>query len=560
MKKFNLLFLLFISVNLTAQNNIISAEYWFDMNFDSRTEIGIAPSQQVLYASEIPVTDLYDGLHSVHFRFQDENYIWSSVVSAFFIKSTLQGEAEINEIEAYEYWFDNDLNNKVTVSLTNAKSVSLQEDITVSDLSKGLHSVHFRFLDARGNWSSAVSRFFIITTNESIPGGNEIVEVEYWFDRDINNRTALPAGASKDYQYLNDLDVSFLNTGLHTINFRFKDSRGDYSSALSKFFIKIREMENPGDNEIISFRYWFNDSVMNYKDIPDPSADLVFIDSLDMRHMMSGEYFMNIQFKDKRGLWSSPVHDTIQKLIYPYADLFADKFEVCENDSVLFSANIIDADSIRWDFSDGTFVSALETRHSFDGEGEYSVSAEVFHTDENTSNIVDIDPFVRVHANPSFDLLDTLELLNDESYTLTVEEGFENYLWNDEPGGYQYPLSGMELGQGEHFIRLAVENEFGCINSDTIVVIVKVIDNTGSFSSETIRVYPNPAADYVFIQSDNVPGEVSVKVFDLTGKVFLIENLSSSLERLNVSHLLPGNYYMQIRVGKELTSIPFIKE
>jgi len=78
------------------------------------------------------------------------------------------------------------------------------------------------------------------------------------------------------------------------------------------------------------------------------------------------------------------------------------------------------------------------------------------------------------------------------------------------------------------------------------------VDNT---IAEGITVYPNPANEVIYI--DNTTGEqiVSISISDITGKIIYENNNPAGLNNvIDISSLLPGNYFMEINNGKSIIS------
>ena len=58
-----------VAHSLCSQNNINYYEYWFDSNYDEKTETSISPVSQFTLNENISTTDLINGLHTFHIRF-----------------------------------------------------------------------------------------------------------------------------------------------------------------------------------------------------------------------------------------------------------------------------------------------------------------------------------------------------------------------------------------------------------------------------------------------------------------------------------------------------------
>ena len=65
-----------------------------------------------------------------------------------------------------------------------------------------------------------------------------------------------------------------------------------------------------------------------------------------------------------------------------------------------------------------------------------------------------------------------------------------------------------------------------------------------NFESTYINVYPNPAADKVYIASKN--NISSLKIFDLSGKLCYVDNTISDQHEVDISEFLKGIYTINI--------------
>lgn len=76
----------------------------------------------------------------------------------------------------------------------------------------------------------------------------------------------------------------------------------------------------------------------------------------------------------------------------------------------------------------------------------------------------------------------------------------------------------------------------------TVTIDDSAIDD---YNSEIISVYPNPASDYLFIDSET--NEFSkLKIIDQTGKILFIQDLAENNSKISISQLSEGVYYLII--------------
>ena len=306
----NLLLTSFLAViyifGVTAQNTINSYEYWFDNDFTNRVATPVTPVSQMNVNANIPTTSLADGIHTFNFRTLDNDGLSSSVLSEYFYKVPVQFSTANKEIVAYEYWFDNDFTNVVSVNTTQQQQINISELLTTSSLNDGIHTFNIRFKDNAGLWSSVLSEYYYKIPETTLASNPEIVTYEYWFDNDFANAQEINTTAQQQI-ILNDLLPTVgLNNGIHTFNIRFKDNADLWSSVLSEYFYKVPETTLATNPEIVSYEYWFDNDFANAQEINTTAQQQIILnDLLPTVGLNNGIHTFNIRFKDNAELWSS---------------------------------------------------------------------------------------------------------------------------------------------------------------------------------------------------------------------------------------------------------------
>jgi YD repeat-containing protein len=80
--------------------------------------------------------------------------------------------------------------------------------------------------------------------------------------------------------------------------------------------------------------------------------------------------------------------------------------------------------------------------------------------------------------------------------------------------------------------------------------------------NQRILIYPNPveSALTVSIEGKDANSSVVITVYDQGGKLILNNDNATELNVLNLSHLPPGNYFMNILIGNDLSQWKIVKE
>ncbi len=308
MKKHLTILILLTLGTVFAQNKVSYGEYWFDADLQTKNSFPLNAAINLHLEMDVPVDHLNDGLHTIHFRFKDDNNQWAGTISKFFVKRTLQGNASSILVSEYEYWFDNLLDSKTRTNIDDLSAYNLQKDLDVSSLKDGLHTVHFRFLDTKGNWSSAMSKFFIKSSINTTGIVKEITSFEYWFDNNYQARLLKPLKNASSIHLEEPLELSHMQPGLHTVHYRFKDSQNTWSSTISKFFVLKKTSGIPSASYITHVDHWFDNNIDAMISTPlTRDAEMHHKLNLDVTHLNNGLHTLHYRFADNNGLFSSAV-------------------------------------------------------------------------------------------------------------------------------------------------------------------------------------------------------------------------------------------------------------
>jgi hypothetical protein len=109
-----------------------------------------------------------------------------------------------------------------------------------------------------------------------------------------------------------------------------------------------------------------------------------------------------------------------------------------------------------------------------------------------------------------------------------------------------FTLSPTNENAGDHVIYVTASDPEGLKDTLTLKVKVKSTVEIGSLQNEEFKIYPNPAKDYVSIQTSEKVNEVYI--FDIFGKIRL--QSTSYNGKIDVSALKRGIYVMQIITDK----------
>jgi hypothetical protein len=203
-----------------------------------------------------------------------------------------------------------------------------------------------------------------------------------------------------------------------------------------------------------------------------------------------------------------------------------------------------------YDMGDGNTIVAHATDvYSYTTPGNYTVKLVYQTVDGFTSKytlgtfpiseMMPSEPFISQNGTiVSIDNYDPSWLV---SWFVSVDGGF-TYTELEGITTPSFDVTGI-VSDGS-FIYAGISN--GCLNSS---VAQAVVVGVNELHQNSFSVYPQPADQEIFFSNVNEPK--TVKAFDATGKLVLIENNVSSV--LNISSLSPGFYVLHVtnRNGKQ---------
>ena len=226
-------YLYFTKAFLGAKKTVV--EYWFDENDSQKQQIAVTDNT-VKLEFNASIADLSIGIHTMHIRAGYTTGVFTAPQTSYFFKLS-QGAQKGN----LEYWFDNDIANKVQHKIaTWEKMVELNLD--VSALASGTHKLNVRAGVESGLLSPVSSSYFFKGVNKyAVPvTGSKIVNYRYWFDNDkLAMHTGTISDITQQITFLKDIPANTLDIGKHDISVQFQNSQGMWSDVAYGEFNKL---------------------------------------------------------------------------------------------------------------------------------------------------------------------------------------------------------------------------------------------------------------------------------------------------------------------------------
>jgi hypothetical protein len=229
-----------------SQPNLTHLEYWFDTEIEQRTTLPIDVGVTYNGNHSFDTEALELGLHTINYRIKNENGVWSNISTSFFHKVPNISQ-EPNGISAYQFWIDNNVEDRVTISSSES---SMSHAIDVNNLVDGIHLLTYRVKDVHGWWSAPKSSFFFKSSGEFVSDAF-IDRYEYWFNNAIGNKEKVELAEPVNlYSLTTQVQTPILPVGDHTFSIRFRNTAGQWTvTSTSVFAVTSCRLEKPSTPE-----------------------------------------------------------------------------------------------------------------------------------------------------------------------------------------------------------------------------------------------------------------------------------------------------------------------
>ena len=243
---------------------------------------------------------------------KDKNRTKQFVLSFFCLVGLFQMvQAQVTP-KSLEYWFDTNFAQRSSVATTG----SLSQNIDVSTLRPGIHTLSVRVSDTKGRWGAPLLKYFLI--GEKSITQNKLTSYEYCFD---GNWDASVSGKF-DKELTLDISLEGLREGLHHLLLRVADEEGRISQTVLKHFLVYGE--DPKERELTSYKYWIDEFDKAVKGVT--SDGNVALD-IDVSSLNKGLHTLGYQIGDNKGRWSAP---RLLYFIVPEMEVGTDKLVAYE--------------------------------------------------------------------------------------------------------------------------------------------------------------------------------------------------------------------------------------
>jgi len=265
-----------------------SMRYWFD---DDAGNVQTASGTTGTYL--LNVSQLIEGLHTLHYQLIDVSNTTAYISSAIFLK--MDTKVNSTQAKSMRYWFDDK-----TASTESLLSGGVRS-IDASALLDGLHTIHYQVVGDDGKDYYVASALFLKTGNSFGAETATAKKLMYWFDDDTTIQF-MDIGDGVQV-----LDASGLINGLHTLHYQVLCDKGQMTPAMSSLFLRMSIDEETTVAK--SLRYWFDDEQTAVEvDVTEG------VQMLDASRLIEGLHTVHYQIANSNGTLGTPASAVFLKM------------------------------------------------------------------------------------------------------------------------------------------------------------------------------------------------------------------------------------------------------
>ena len=221
----------------------------------------------------------------------------------------LLAKAQLN-ITAMEYFFDTDpgVGNGIAIPVVAGQQVTLEQEIDVSGLSRGLHFLYVRVKNENDEWGIPDIRPFTVRSANPVAAITDIETVEYFIDEDLGpgNGTLINFTTSSAMSLVENIDVSGLSSGLHFLYFRVRNENGEWGVPNFRPFTIRQADPAPVITELEAMEYFVDEDPGVGNGTPlsfTVAASASLVENIDISAYSNGLHYLYVRTKNVAGDW-----------------------------------------------------------------------------------------------------------------------------------------------------------------------------------------------------------------------------------------------------------------
>ena len=226
----------------------------------------------------------------------------------------------------------------------------------------------------------------------------------------------------------------------------------------------------------------------------------------------------------------------------PIVDLGPDT-AICFGDQATMGRNYISGYTYEWRKLGQPTVLATTSLYTT------GIAASYVYKATNTTGISNTDTIsLSIMPLPTPSLGDDTIICEQQTISLSTINTYLSYYWQDSTTNSTLTVDSV-MGSGQYWIM--VEDNNHCYGFDTVSVGFKYcpgINQAAQLSG--ISIYPNPAKGYLYIESEEIINNATIKIYDIQSRELLSHQLSlfkNNRQRIDIGILSKGVYFVELR-------------
>lgn len=202
------------------------------------------------------------------------------------------GTANAQNITEYRYWYNDDVANSVTQTVSATPVLDLVATLPTTGLEPGFHRITMQFNDGT-DWSSPLTQVFKRSSSN-------ITGYRYWLNNDPSTMTTMAMTPGATVQLNSVLSNVTMDKDYNFVTIQFMDADGEFSVPITKAFVR-------GIGPVTGYEYWIDDLIVERSAGSIGPATVVDLIAELPTNMNAGSHLFTIRFQGDGDGWSVPL-------------------------------------------------------------------------------------------------------------------------------------------------------------------------------------------------------------------------------------------------------------
>jgi len=213
-------------------------------------------------------------------------------IIAILLTAFVVGQATAQDITEYRYWYNDDVANAVTQTVSAAPDLALATTLPTGTMAPGFQRITMQFNDGQ-NWSAPLTQVFK-RSSAAITG------YRYWFNDDPSTLASASVTPNAMVNLNGILNAISSESHFNQVTLQFTDADGEYSAPITRTFVH-------GIGPVSGYEYWIDDDVAGRTSGTVGPSDVVDLIADLPTNTTAGTHLFTIRFKGDPDGWSVPL-------------------------------------------------------------------------------------------------------------------------------------------------------------------------------------------------------------------------------------------------------------